>query len=318
MGESTTFRPDDTSKCFISYSHDSEDHKSWVLALATRLRGDGIDIILDRWDVKFGTDLPSFMENAVSTAATFVAVCTPTYVQKADAGIGGAGYEKTILTGMLVRTIDAKRVIPLWRGNAGQTLPKYVAGRLAADFNDDARFEATYLGLLRTLHGLSPMPKPPIGRNPFQAADGDVDILSATSNAASRYVSPELTGVVTFDYSNNDGHFAIGAGELRFDTQWSRGGNSSIHIYQSATVKAVALAMNIRDFRDIRDARLFDRSSRTRSPKTGEFVVLENASRYFAALRILTIRSRQHGAESDSVSFEYRIQPNRTPDFSKS
>ena len=31
-------------KVFISYSHDSEEHKSWVLQLATRLRSNGVVI----------------------------------------------------------------------------------------------------------------------------------------------------------------------------------------------------------------------------------------------------------------------------------
>lgn len=35
---------------FISYSHDNDEHKEWVLQLATRLRSNGIDVILDRWN----------------------------------------------------------------------------------------------------------------------------------------------------------------------------------------------------------------------------------------------------------------------------
>lgn len=34
-----------TPKVFISYSHDTQDHKKWVLDLATRLRNSGIDAI---------------------------------------------------------------------------------------------------------------------------------------------------------------------------------------------------------------------------------------------------------------------------------
>ena len=33
-------------RVFISYSHDSEEHRNWVLDLATRLREDEIDVIL--------------------------------------------------------------------------------------------------------------------------------------------------------------------------------------------------------------------------------------------------------------------------------
>ena len=36
---------------FISYSHDSKVHKQWVLELAQKLRQNGVDIIIDQWDL---------------------------------------------------------------------------------------------------------------------------------------------------------------------------------------------------------------------------------------------------------------------------
>ena len=36
------------TKVFISYSHDSAEHRDRVLALSERLRQDGIDTLLDR------------------------------------------------------------------------------------------------------------------------------------------------------------------------------------------------------------------------------------------------------------------------------
>lgn len=47
-------------KVFISYSHDSEEHKNWVLKLATHLRDHGVDVVLDQWNVRLGDDLPFF------------------------------------------------------------------------------------------------------------------------------------------------------------------------------------------------------------------------------------------------------------------
>jgi hypothetical protein len=49
-------------KVFISYSHDSQEHKKWVLDLATRLRNNGVDAIIDQWELRAGDDLPHFME----------------------------------------------------------------------------------------------------------------------------------------------------------------------------------------------------------------------------------------------------------------
>ncbi len=40
-----------TPTVFVSYSHDGEDHSNWVLQLATRLRSNGVDVILDKWNL---------------------------------------------------------------------------------------------------------------------------------------------------------------------------------------------------------------------------------------------------------------------------
>ena len=48
-------------KVFISYSWDSEEHKNWVLKLATDLRSHGVDVIFDQWDARLGKDLPFFL-----------------------------------------------------------------------------------------------------------------------------------------------------------------------------------------------------------------------------------------------------------------
>ena len=41
-------------KVFISYSHDSELHKSWVENLAGRLVKNGVDVVFDQWDLRLG------------------------------------------------------------------------------------------------------------------------------------------------------------------------------------------------------------------------------------------------------------------------
>ena len=53
-------------KVFISYSWSSSDHEKWVLNLAEKLRGDGIDVILDKWDLGVGHDKYAFMERMVT------------------------------------------------------------------------------------------------------------------------------------------------------------------------------------------------------------------------------------------------------------
>ena len=55
-------------KVFISYSHDDPDHKKWVANFGLRLRQNGVDAILDQWDLFPGEDIPVFMERNLSEA----------------------------------------------------------------------------------------------------------------------------------------------------------------------------------------------------------------------------------------------------------
>lgn len=54
---------DSIPSCFISYSHDSNDHKDWVRRFAADLRKSRIDVRLDQWDIQPGDDLFHYMEN---------------------------------------------------------------------------------------------------------------------------------------------------------------------------------------------------------------------------------------------------------------
>ena len=72
-------------------------------------------------------------------------------------------------------------------------------------------------------------PRPPLGANPFAKAVSEIE--PRLSLAPERYVSPALSGSVTFDYSNNNGRYALGAGDMLFETAWSGGGLTSIHAY---------------------------------------------------------------------------------------
>ncbi len=105
-------------RAFISYSHDSEEHNDWVRRLATRLRENGVDASIDQWDLRPGADMAAFMHDGVSQSDRVILVCTPTYCEKADAGTGGVGYEKLIVTKDLVETIDTRKFIPVVREQA--------------------------------------------------------------------------------------------------------------------------------------------------------------------------------------------------------
>ncbi len=67
-------------KVFISYSHDSPAHADRVLALASRLRGDGVEAILDQFE-EFGPPegWPRWMSKHLRDVDFAVMVCTVRY-----------------------------------------------------------------------------------------------------------------------------------------------------------------------------------------------------------------------------------------------
>jgi len=155
-------------KVFISYSHDSQEHKQWALNFATRLRNNGIDAIIDQWELKPGDDLPHFMETHLSNSDYILMVCTDTYVIKANSGTGGVGYEKMIITSDLLKNIDGNKVIPIIRQNGTHNVPTFLKTKLFIDFSIDGNSEFSYDELSRTIHKSPLFVKPEIGNNPFK------------------------------------------------------------------------------------------------------------------------------------------------------
>ena len=74
-------------KVFISYSWHPEENKIRVQRLAERLMQDGVNVVLDIWDLKHGHDKYVFMEQMVKDPdiKKVLVICNEDYVQKADA-----------------------------------------------------------------------------------------------------------------------------------------------------------------------------------------------------------------------------------------
>lgn len=201
---------------FVSYSHDSPEHKQWVLDLATRLRSSGVDAVLDQWDLGPGGDLPHFMEQSIAAASRVLMICTERYVQKANAGTGGVGYEKMIVTADLLSRIGSNRVIPIVRQRGSPALPTFLASKLYIDLSKTDDFETGFDQLLRELLSAPLFVKPPLGATP---------LLSAAGTAQRTLADPltQLLRAVAAVYEN-----AMQSGGVRTETVYKAMGVSKL------------------------------------------------------------------------------------------
>jgi hypothetical protein len=159
-------------RVFVSYSHDSQSHKKWVLEFATRLRKVGIDAVLDQWDLGPGDDIPHFMERNLVSADRVIMVCTEKYVEKANAGTGGVGYEKMIVTADLMKKVDSNKVIPIVRQEGTHLVPTFLSSKLYIDFSREDQFEEAFDDVTRSVHKAPLFAKPEISTSPFESVTG--------------------------------------------------------------------------------------------------------------------------------------------------
>jgi hypothetical protein len=141
-------------RAFVSYSWDSEAHKQWVCAFAQRLRGDGVDAIIDQTHLQLGARSPEFMERSVRDSDRVLVVCTENYKQRFDGRKGGAGYEGNIITGEIVAEVGKNKFIPVLRsGGWESSLPTALSGAYGVDLRNDSPEE--YRKLIENIHGVS-------------------------------------------------------------------------------------------------------------------------------------------------------------------
>ncbi len=133
-----------------------------------------------------------------------------------------------------------------------------------------------------------------------------------------KYHSRGLQGAVTFDYTNNNGSYALGEAQHLFETKWSRASNTAIHAYSDAnSIQALALATSVSSIETVADAESFDFSSRVRTPQLGQIVIWRNVNGLYAATKVVSVADDTRGDATSEVTFEYVILPDGGRNFSK-
>lgn len=102
-------------KLFISYSWSGVEHEQWVVDLAAELRESGVDVILDKWDLKEGHDAVSFMEKMVTDPEIkkVAIICDEEYAIKADGRKGGVGTETQIISKEVYEKQDQEKFVAI-------------------------------------------------------------------------------------------------------------------------------------------------------------------------------------------------------------
>jgi len=129
----------------------------------------------------------------------------------------------------------------------------------------------------------------------------------------------DFSGTVSFDYTNNDGHYTLGNSECRFTTTWTTAGVGSIYAYNDhETIDTIAIADDgSTKINEITDATVYVANARSRLINTGEILVIKNTNGFWAAIKILEVHCKNHATGHHELKFEFKILPDRSSNFSK-
>ena len=170
---------DEIPKIFISYAWESSD---LVLELAQRLVSHGVEVVLDKWDLKEGQDKYAFMERCVndSEITKVLIICDKAYAQKANERTGGVGDETVIISSEIYGNTKQEKFIPIIaeRDEEGQPyVPTYIKTRIYIDLSDTETYEVEYEKLLRNIYEKPQFIKPKLGKRPEWIDDAKTDFF---------------------------------------------------------------------------------------------------------------------------------------------
>lgn len=177
-------------RVFISYSWSSPGHQDRIRKWAEQLINDGVDVVLDIWDLKEGDDKYAFMEKMVTDeSVTHVLVFSDSgYTAKADARKAGVGTESQIISREVYSKVQQSKFIPVvceFNGDSEPFLPTFFQSRIWIDFSSPEAANENWERLIRVLYGKPMHEKPALGNAPiYVATDGSVPASPAAAKFA--------------------------------------------------------------------------------------------------------------------------------------
>lgn len=198
-------------KLFISYCWSNTEHEEWVLRLGTELRENGVNVVLDKWDLKEGNDANAFMEKMVSDEdiKKVILVIDDLYSEKANKRAGGVGTETQIISAEVYESVDQNKFVAVIssrdkEGNA--KLPVFYKSRIYIDLSDEDLYGKNFEQLLRWVYDKPFNIKPELGKKPA-FLDEEIGVSLGTSVSFRRLIEavknarPHSNGALT-EYFN--------------------------------------------------------------------------------------------------------------------
>lgn len=153
-------------KVFVSYSHDSPAHTARVLALADRLRQDGLDVILDQYEGDPPEGWPRWMDRQILAADVVLLICTETYYKRVmgqeAAGIGkGVKWEGNLIYQHIYQAdSEHSKFIPvLFADGKSEHVPTPLQGKRIYRLDGEEGYQQLYWRVTNQHQ----IPKPPVG-----------------------------------------------------------------------------------------------------------------------------------------------------------
>jgi len=173
-------------KLFISYSWADAEHEQWVVDLATELRESGVDVILDKWDLREGHDAVAFMEQMVTNPDInkVAIVSDETYAAKADGRAGGVGTETQIISRKVYENQAQEKFVAIVSEkdeNGKPFIPTYYDSRIYIDLSEADRYSENFEKLLRWIFDKPLYVKPELGSRPSFLSEGEHISLGTTA-----------------------------------------------------------------------------------------------------------------------------------------
>jgi hypothetical protein len=178
-------------KVFISYSWSSSAHQLLVQHWAEQLVADGIDVVLDIYDLKEGHDKYAFMERMVTDESVthVLMICDQKYSEKADARKSGVGTESQIISQEVYEKAEQLKFIPIvceFDDSGNPYLPTFLKSRIWINFSTPEAVNENWERLVRIIFGKPQHEKPKLGKPPIYITS---DVAAPTSHIQAKFNS---------------------------------------------------------------------------------------------------------------------------------